>query len=132
MRVHTILYVRDQKLATIFYSKVLGLSPVLEVPGMTEFRLSAEHVLGLMPEAGIKRLLGKVLPDPASASGIPRAELYIVVNDPEHRHSLALACGAKELSAYSPRDWGDGAAYSMDADGHVLAFAKSLFDNFNS
>ena len=64
MRVHTILYVRDQKLATIFYSKVLGLSPVLEVPGMTEFRLSAEHVLGLMPEAGIKRLLGKVLPDP--------------------------------------------------------------------
>lgn len=126
VRANTILYVRDQKAATSFYFKVLGLEPSLDVPGMTEFQLSPEHILGLMPEAGIKRLLGEALPDPSQSSGIPRAELYLTVSDPEAKHRLALECGAKELSAFAPRNWGDGAAYSLDLDGHVLVFARKL------
>ena len=43
---------------------ILYVAPVLNVPGMTEFRLNEETVLGLMPSAGIKRLLGDKLPDP--------------------------------------------------------------------
>lgn len=124
MKVNTILYVRNQEAATEFYSKVLGLEPSLNVPGMTEFNLSGEHVLGLMPEAGIKRLLGEAIVDPSKANGIPRAELYMTVEDPEKYHALALANGAKELSPYLKRNWGDFAAYSLEADGHVLAFAK--------
>jgi len=128
MKAHTILYVRDQQRATDFYTNVLGASPQLNVPGMTEFHLSETHVLGLMPEAGIKRLLGDRLPDPSAANGVPRAEIYLLVENPEHHHALALANGAKELSPCKMRDWGHLAAYSLDPDGHVLVFAKSNSD----
>lgn len=124
MKVNTILYVHDQNRAKDFYQKVLELEPTLDVPGMTEFKLSNEHVLGLMPEAGIQRLLGPALPDPTCARGVPRAEIYISIEDPERRHRLALENGARELSPYLPRNWGDSAAYSLDPDGHVLVFAN--------
>lgn len=121
-RAHLILYVRDQDASTTFYAHVLGREPTLRVPGMTEFTLATGSVLGLMPRDGIKRLLGEVISDPASAS-IPRAEVYLLVDDPGAWHARALAMGARELSPLRLRDWGHLAAYSMDADGHVLAFA---------
>ena len=90
---------------------------------MTEFQLTHGTVLGLMPQAGIRRLLGSKLPDPATAAGIPRSELYVVVDDPAAYHRRALAAGAVELSELAPRSWGHTVAYSIDPDGHVLAFA---------
>jgi uncharacterized glyoxalase superfamily protein PhnB len=92
---------------------------------MTEFKLSDSCVLGLMPEAGIKRLLGDRLPDPSAANETPRAELYLRVDDPQAFHQRALEMGARELSGLEKRSWGDLAAYSLDPDGHVLAFAKT-------
>lgn len=121
---HLILYVADQARSTAFYSAVLGLAPRLHVPGMTEFELAGGAVLGLMPESGIRRLLGDALPDPADARGVPRAELYLVVDDPRAFHARALSAGARELSPLLPRSWGHRAAYSLDPDGHVLAFAS--------
>jgi uncharacterized protein len=121
---HFILYVRDQAASARFYTRVLGFEPRLNVPGMTEFELGDSAVLGLMPERGIKRLLGDKLPDPEAGVGTPRAELYLYVDDPSAAHRRALDVGARELSALAPRDWGDEAAYCMDADGHVLAFAR--------
>ncbi len=118
-----ILYVRDQARSRDFYALALALAPQLDVPGMTEFGLSAACVLGLMPEKGIKRLLPG-LPDPAAAAGIPRAEVYLTVPDPAAFHARALAAGALELSPLAPRGWGHEAAYSLDPDGHVLAFAR--------
>lgn len=124
MTAHFILYVADQKISARFYERALGIEPRLDVPGMTEFDLGAGAVLGLMPSAGIKRLLGPKLPDPADAHGVPRAELYLLVEDPAAGHRRALEAGAAELSALAPRGWGHDAAYSLDPDGHVLAFAK--------
>lgn len=98
------------------------MAPRLDVPGMTEFELSPGCVLGLMPEKGIKRLL-PAMPDPEAGNGIPRAEVYLTVSDPELYHARALAAGARELSPMEPRGWGDKAAYSLDPDGHVLVFA---------
>jgi catechol 2,3-dioxygenase-like lactoylglutathione lyase family enzyme len=121
---HLVLYVADQAAATAFWTRVLGQSPSLDVPGMTEFTLTRRTVLGLMPEAGIKALLGPALPDPTSARGVPRAELYLVVVDPGGHHARALAAGAHELSPLRQRNWGDQAAYSLDPDGHVIAFAS--------
>lgn len=121
---HFILYVQDQRASTDFYRTALGIAPRLDVPGMTEFDLGGT-VLGLMPEAGIRRLLGALLPDPAVGRGIPRAELYLRVDDPEACHRRALRAGARELSAVQPRDWGDRAGYLLDRDGHVLAFAAA-------
>lgn len=124
-RAHFILYVRDQAASARFYRGVLGVAPRLDVPGMTEFQLGlGGAVLGLMPEAGIRRLLGDAIPDPAIASGTPRAELYLLVEDPAAFHRRAIEAGARELSALAPRDWGHDAAYSLDPDGHVLAFAR--------
>ena len=124
MKAHFILYVSDQQAASGFYEKVLGKRPRLDVPGMTEFDLSEGGVLGLMPTAGIKRLLGDKLPAPARGAGVPRAELYLITEDPTGHHRRALDNGAKELSPLMLRDWGHEAAYSLDLDGHVLAFAR--------
>lgn len=124
MESYFILYVRDQAQAASFYAAALGVDPRLNMPGMTEFDLPAGGVLGLMPEEGIKRLLGESLPDPSSGRGIPRAELYLMVQDPEKHHAQALKAGAKELSKLAPRAWGHSAAYSLDLEGHVLAFAS--------
>ncbi|MBI3165175.1 MAG: glyoxalase [Chloroflexi bacterium] len=121
---HLILYVKDQARSAAFYSRVFDCEPTLNVPGMTEFPLSESCVLGLMPEAGIKRLLGDLLPDPARGSGIPRTEIYLRVENAAAYHRRALEAGAAELSPLADRDWGDRVAYSLGLDGHVLAFAE--------
>ncbi len=123
---HMILYVADQERSAAFYRRVLDRAPRLDVPGMTEFEVPGGAVLGLMPEAGISRLLGPALPSPSQARGIPRAEIYLLVSS-EHAasfHARALAAGARELSPVLPRDWGHSAGYVLDPDGHVLAFAS--------
>lgn len=118
-----ILYVADQARSARFYAALLERAPRLDVPGMTEFELGGGAVLGLMPAAGIRRLLGPTLPDPAAAAGVPRAELYLLGPDPEAGHARALAAGARELSPVRPRDWGHRVGYALDPDGHVVASA---------
>ncbi len=125
MITHFILYVKNQRASSGFYSSVLEQSATLDVEGMTEFKLSDTCVLGLMPEAGIKRLLGDALSDPAGASGLPRAEVYFLVADAAGYLSRAQAHGAVLLSEVLLRDWGDLVGYCLDPDGHVLAFAQS-------
>ena len=124
MKTNFILYVENQQRSACFYESVLQRSPELNVPGMTEFRLSATTILGLMPTADIKRLLGDCLTDPQLGHGIARAEVYLTVDDPQACHQRALAAGANELSPLLLRNWGDLAAYSQDFDGHVLVFAR--------
>lgn len=119
-----ILYVSDQQVGTEFYTKVLDKEPRLNVPGMTEFDLSQNTVLGLMPEEGIRRLLGERLPDPALANGVPRAEIYLMVSNPQEYFDRAMKSGGRELSKLEKRNWGHEAAYCLDLDGHVLAFAR--------
>lgn len=123
-RAHFILYVRDQAASRDFYSKVLGCSPSLDVPGMTELELRDGSVLGLMPETSIVRLLPEI--EPAKLRGPGRAELYWMVDDPAAYHARAIAAGARELSPLLERNWGHRAAYSLDMDGHVIAFAEQL------
>lgn len=122
---HFILYVADQRRSRDFYARVLAGEPRLDVPGMTEFELPGSAVLGLMPESGIRQLLGAALPDPARANGIARAELYLIVPEPAAYHARALLAGARELAPLQARSWGHCAAYSLDPDGHVLAFASN-------
>ena len=119
-----ILYVKDQQLSSRFYATVLETQPVLNVPGMTEFQLADNLKLGLMPEAGIQKILADKTPHPASGNGIPRCELYLLVEQPEEVISRAISAGAKEISYAAPRDWGDTVGYVSDPDGHILAFAR--------
>lgn len=126
MKVHIILYVSGQEISTQFYKSVLEIDPSLDVPGMTEFELPGGTMLGLMPETGIKSLLGESIPDPARGHGIPRAELYLEVEDASSYHNRVLKNGGEELSPLLYRDWGSEVAYSMDLDGHILAFSQKV------
>lgn len=121
-----ILYVADQQKSRDFYSKLLQLEPVLDVPGMTEFSLLQGLKLGLMPENGIARILGDKMPHPANGQGIPRCELYLLVENPEKMFLIALNCGVVEVSKIQERDWGHRVGYVADPDGHIIAFAKEI------
>lgn len=123
-KVQFILYVSDQKRSAEFYRNALMQEPVLDVPGMTEFQLSDECKLGLMPETGIVKILQDSVPHPTLGNGIPRCELYLYVSNIEEYYKRALTAGAKSVSSPSPRDWGDSVAYVCDLDGHILAFAE--------
>ena len=122
--VEIILYVADQPKSRDFYSKLLQKEPLLDVPGMTEFMLTDKLKLGLMPEAGIAKILKDTMPNPATGNGIPRCELYLFIDNHEEIFNLALASGAIEVSKIQMRDWGHSVGYVADPDGHILAFAK--------
>ena len=122
-----ILYVSDQQASRDFFAAVLARDPVLDVPGMTEFNLLDGSSLGLMPETGIRKLLGEALPEPAfGGGGGLRAEIYLLVDDPRECLQQAVTAGARLLSECANRDWGDLAGYCLDADGYVLGFAAPV------
>lgn len=121
-----ILYVKDQQRSRDFYSKVLGLQPTLDVPGMTEFKLLNGAKLGLMSEKNIAKIISPPLPDPSAANGIPRCEVYLYVENPSTYLARGLEAGAKMVNEFQVRDWGDRAGYLADEDGNVLVFAEKI------
>src|SRR5690349_3732741 len=131
IKTHFILYVKDQARSTAFYSQVLDCQPSLNVPGMTEFALSRHVILGLMPISGVQRLLGDKLPSQVQSVSGPCCEIYLLVSQPLEYHRRAVEAGAVELSGLEKRDWGHRAAYSLDPDGHVLAFAEQIESESN-
>jgi len=121
-----ILYVSDQERSKTFYKTLLHSEPVLDVIGMTEFALTDSCKLGLMPNKGIARIIGETLPHPESGTGIPRCELYLIVEDAREAFKHAMHCGARLVSPVADRDWGDRVGYVADPDGHVVALAQSI------
>ncbi|MBB5205151.1 catechol 2,3-dioxygenase-like lactoylglutathione lyase family enzyme [Inhella inkyongensis] len=121
---HCILFVRDAAAQRDFYAALLARPPRLDVPGMCEFELPGGAVLGLMPEAGIRRLLSQDWPAPTDT---PRSELYLLLDeDPAPWLARALAAGAELISPLQARNWGHQAAYLRDPEGHLLALAQAL------
>jgi len=125
MKVEFILYVADQQRSRDFYTSLLGLTPTLDVPGMTEFDLDGCK-LGLIPEDGIARIITPALPQPSVGAGVPRCELYLEVDDILVPMERARSAGARIVDAAKDRDWGHRVAYFADPDGHVIAFARSV------
>jgi hypothetical protein len=120
-----ILYVADQQRSRDFYARLLDREPKLDVPGMTEFELAPGAILGLMPSAGIRRLLGTAITDPQLAADVPRCELYLPAADPAAWLARLVSLGGRELSPAALRNWGEVVAYGADPDGHVLAFGAA-------
>ncbi len=119
-----IIYVADQQKSKDFYQHILQQTPVLDVPGMTEFAINEHTKLGIMPEEGIAKILGKEIPHPSSGNGIPRSEIYLYVDNPLQYYLRVVESGGKSISPLQIRDWGDEVAYCADLDGHIIAFAK--------
>lgn len=124
--IETILYVSNQEISSEFYQKIFRKSPDLNVPGMTEFKLSENCKLGLMPNKGIAKILADKTPHPDKGNGIPRCELYFYVENIELEFDNAIKSGAKLINPIADRDWGDKACYFSDPDGHIIAFAEKL------
>lgn len=120
----TILYVENQAVSTAFYEKLFRQKADLNVPGMTEFKVSESCKIGLMPNDGIAKILKDKTPHPQNGKGIPRCELYFYVEDIDYEFDNATKSGAQLISTISDRDWGDKVCYFSDPDGHIIAFAK--------
>lgn len=119
-----IIYVANQDRSADFYKKLFNVEPVLHVPGMTEFWVSSNLRLGIMPETGIAKLICPMAPHPQLGNGIPRSELYMYVPMPQDYIDRAIGAGARLISGLQERDWGEEVGYLSDIDGHILAFAK--------
>lgn len=122
---HTIIYVNDQDASTNFYSTLLNQKPVLHVPGMTEFILNDNSVLGLMPANGIKKLLKDKIEQPNKINNQPRAELYLIVDNIDEYIIRANKMNVKLLDELKLRDWGHRVIYYEDLDGYIIAFAET-------
>ncbi|MBK8340885.1 MAG: lactoylglutathione lyase [Flavobacteriales bacterium] len=125
MKFEFILYVRDQHRSRNVYAALLALQPVIDVPGMTEFDL-AGCKLGLMPEEGIAKIITPALPHPSMGAGIPRCEVYLLVDDLAPFSERAVHAGVQMISAAADRSWGHRVVYFADPDGHVIAFAQKM------
>lgn len=123
---HFILYVKDQNVSAEFYSKLLNQKPILDVPGMTEFSLSENSILGLMPIKGIETLLENRIEVASKTDKKVKAELYLVVNEIEKYLERAKLLEAEILSFAKERDWGHNVAYLLDPDQHIIAIAEVL------
>ncbi len=124
--VETILYVNDQEESCKFYQKIFRKLPDLNVQGMTEFIISDNCKIGLMPNKSIVKILaGKTL-NPNSGNGIPRCELYFYVENIQMEFDNAIKSGAKLISPIQNRDWGDKVCYFADPNGHIIAFAEKI------
>jgi len=119
-----ILYVKNQDRSKVFYEKLLQIKPVLDVPGMTEFKLSANLKLGLMPEDSMAKIISSKLPHPKTGNGIPRCEIYLKVQDAGMYIERGIEAGGKLISPLQDRDWGDKVGYIADLDGHIIAVAE--------
>jgi lactoylglutathione lyase len=122
--VEIILYVADQARSAAFYATAFERDPVVDVPGMTSFALLPGVRIGLMPNDDAAEVLGSSVPTPSLGSGIPRAEIYLVVEDGSAAVERLRAAGGLELSPLTRRPWGDTAGYFADPDGHVIAIAE--------
>ncbi|MBK6832328.1 MAG: lactoylglutathione lyase [Flavobacteriales bacterium] len=125
MQVEFILYVADQQRSRDLYAFLLDRPPVLDVPGMTEFDLGSCK-LGLMPEDSIARIITPALPHPTNASGVPRCELYLLLDDMTSYIARAEASSLRIVDPARDRDWRHRVAYFSDPDGHVIAFAQPI------
>jgi SAM-dependent methyltransferase len=72
------MHKKEANLSTEFYSKLLDKQPILNVPGMTEFSLSENSILGLMPIKGIETLLENRINVASKTDNKVKAELYLV------------------------------------------------------
>lgn len=125
-KIEFIFFVENQENSMNFYKAILMQEPVLHVPGMTEFLILNNTKFGLMPCSGISNIVTPILPHPQNAKGIPRSELYLLVDDVEKYYTNALSNGAINISAPENRNWNHFVAYVSDLDGHVIAFAKEI------
>jgi hypothetical protein len=113
-------------MSTEFYAKLLDKQPILNVPGMTEFSLSENSILGLMPIKSIETLLENRIEAASKNDNKVKAELYLVTDAIDKYLERAKLLKAEILSYTKKRDWGHKAAYLLDPDNNVIGIAETI------
>lgn len=121
----TILAVADLARSKRFYDAVFAWPRTVDVPVYAEHELPGGMRLGLYERMAFAHNTGQV-PEPIPPGGLAPTELYFHAEDPEALAQKLAAAGARELSAFAPRPWGDEAAYFADPDGNVLVVARPM------
>ncbi len=117
-----ILFVKDADRAKEFYSSLFRKLPELDVEGMTEFVISDQLTLGLMPIINIRKVLENQNFDNIEKN-VVRHELYLYVDDLDYEFENAIKSGAELISPIQRRNWGDRACYFADPEANIFAFA---------
>lgn len=119
-----ILAVQDLERSSKFYSEVFGWPQKVKVPVYVEFELPDSLRLGLYAREGFSLNTGEV-PLAVPEGGLTATEIYFQANDAPMLIRRLEEAGARMLSPFMLRDWGDEAAYFADPDGNVLVVARS-------
>ena len=125
-KTYIIIYVDDLDKTKMFYEILFGIKPIIDEPGMCELELPNNTTLGIMPNSSFEKLFGEDYIFNEKKKSTPKFELYFQVDDPEAFHKKAKQLGALELRKFEKMDWGDRVAYSINHDGHILAFAERV------
>lgn len=119
----TILAVENLNASAAFYAAAFGWTATVETPVYVEFALPGGQRFGVYERHGFGRNVGQV-PVKVGAGELAPTELYLVVDDPVAAIARVQSAGARELSPWAARPWGDEVAYFADPSGNVLALAR--------
>jgi len=126
MKTYFIIYVNDLEKSKIFYELLFNIKPIIDEPGMAEFELPDSSTFGIMPNISLEKLFGSDFKIEKNRKSLPQTELYFLVEDAIMFHNKAIQLGATEIREFSKMDWGHKVAYSINHDGHILAFAELI------
>lgn len=119
-----IIFVEDQGKSRDFYREVLNMEPLMDVPGMTEFKLADNMLLGIMPYEGIKNMMDIKTANRWKDGETPKCQIYLPVDEPVEYYNRAVKAGGKGIIEGKSTPWGGYICYCMDLDGNLLAFAR--------
>lgn len=125
-KTYFIIYVEDLEKTKMFYELLFDIKPIIDEPGMCEFKLLDGSTLGIMPNTSLEKLFGTDFKIEKSRKSLPQTELYFLLQDALTFHKKALQLGATEIREFAEMDWGAKVAYSLNHDGHILAFAQKI------
>jgi len=126
MKTYFIIYVDDYDKTKLFYELLFNITPVIDEPNMCEYQLPDDLTLGIMHTSSLTKLFGEEFVEQKDRKALPNVELYFNIENAEDFHKRAVQLGATELREFAEMDWGDKAAYSLNHDGHILAFAEKV------
>ena len=126
-KVHIILTVSDISKSRMFYNLLFNITPIVDESNICEFQLTENLILGLQNEdLKLKNFDPDIYMRFAQNKHTGGEEIYIEHSDAEGIHTKALQLGCLELSPFKERNWGHKVGYSINHDGHILAFAEAI------
>ena len=126
MKTYFIIYVDDFDKTKLFYELLFNNKPEIDEPGMCEFKLPNGFKLGIMPSSSLEKLFGEEFLEQRDRKSLPKIELYFQIEKAKDFHQRAIQLGATEIKKFTKMDWGEKVAYSLNHDGHILAFAEKI------